>query len=303
VFIDMDRRDKPVIFVTPGKGKACVAEFRAFLLAHGGDPTTVVIHLKTERGGRDPTVMRERTRAVHGIVASILNDREARTVVRFADARIGVHRWRRDRLRYRTTVGMGDTLMSDPADFDFEVSDLKNEKQEGKISCAGTLRNLTAKPAKIGIKCSGNRAHVIDLELSPNESKLFSQTFVVSDVGEGAYLEVIADGKPQLPRESALETRSEAVFELAAEVFASTALALVRHRVSDDGSRVELEAAPEFLRLAPPAQDEAITKAYEQYAGLRGIYRVDPKSPLRLELTVELSDDWFAYDGTTVTRN
>ena len=26
VFIDMDRRDKPVIFVTPGKGKACVAE-------------------------------------------------------------------------------------------------------------------------------------------------------------------------------------------------------------------------------------------------------------------------------------
>src|SRR6185295_1006222 len=41
VFIDMDRRDKPVIFVTPGKGKACVAEFRAFLLEHGGEPTTV----------------------------------------------------------------------------------------------------------------------------------------------------------------------------------------------------------------------------------------------------------------------
>lgn len=41
VFIDMDRRDKPVIFVTPGKGKACVAEFRAFLLSHGGEPTRV----------------------------------------------------------------------------------------------------------------------------------------------------------------------------------------------------------------------------------------------------------------------
>jgi len=41
VFIDMDRRTKPVIFVTPGKGKACVAEFRAFLLRHGGEPTTV----------------------------------------------------------------------------------------------------------------------------------------------------------------------------------------------------------------------------------------------------------------------
>jgi transposase len=41
VFIDMDRRDKPVIFVTPGKGKACVAEFRAFMLSHGGEPTIV----------------------------------------------------------------------------------------------------------------------------------------------------------------------------------------------------------------------------------------------------------------------
>ena len=41
VFIDMDRRDKPVIFVTPGKGKACVAAFRAFMLSHRGEPTTV----------------------------------------------------------------------------------------------------------------------------------------------------------------------------------------------------------------------------------------------------------------------
>jgi transposase len=41
VFIDMDRADKPVIFATPGKGKACVAAFRAFMLSHGGEPTKV----------------------------------------------------------------------------------------------------------------------------------------------------------------------------------------------------------------------------------------------------------------------
>src|SRR3990172_7687113 len=41
VFIDMDRRDKPVISVPPGKGKACVAAFRAFMLGHGGEPTRV----------------------------------------------------------------------------------------------------------------------------------------------------------------------------------------------------------------------------------------------------------------------
>ena len=38
IFIDMDRRDKPVVFVTPGKGKASLREFRAFLIAQGGAP-------------------------------------------------------------------------------------------------------------------------------------------------------------------------------------------------------------------------------------------------------------------------
>jgi len=41
VFIDMDRRDKPVVFVTPGKGKACLKAFRAFLIAHGGAPARI----------------------------------------------------------------------------------------------------------------------------------------------------------------------------------------------------------------------------------------------------------------------
>src|SRR5258705_7425236 len=41
VFIDMDRADKPVIFATPGKGKARVPAFRALLLDHRGEPTRV----------------------------------------------------------------------------------------------------------------------------------------------------------------------------------------------------------------------------------------------------------------------
>jgi transposase len=38
VFIDLDRTDKPVVFVTPGRGKETVARFRAFLAEHGGSP-------------------------------------------------------------------------------------------------------------------------------------------------------------------------------------------------------------------------------------------------------------------------
>ena len=38
VFIDIDRGDKPVVFVTPGRGKETVARFKAFLTEHGGSP-------------------------------------------------------------------------------------------------------------------------------------------------------------------------------------------------------------------------------------------------------------------------
>jgi len=41
VFIDLDAADKPVRFVTPGKGKDCMTAFRAFLSEHGGEPTRI----------------------------------------------------------------------------------------------------------------------------------------------------------------------------------------------------------------------------------------------------------------------
>ncbi|CAO0823549.1 hypothetical protein DFAR_3760014 [Desulfarculales bacterium] len=36
VFVDLDRKQKPVIFVIPGKGKGCLVLFRRFLCEHGG---------------------------------------------------------------------------------------------------------------------------------------------------------------------------------------------------------------------------------------------------------------------------
>lgn len=35
-FIDLDRKQKPVSFATPGKGKGCLVQFRCFLREHGG---------------------------------------------------------------------------------------------------------------------------------------------------------------------------------------------------------------------------------------------------------------------------
>ena len=42
VFIDLDRTDKPVVFVTPGRGKDTVAKFKGFLATHGGSPGRIV---------------------------------------------------------------------------------------------------------------------------------------------------------------------------------------------------------------------------------------------------------------------
>jgi transposase len=41
VYIDMERKDKPVLFATPGKGKATVACFADFMKDHQGDPLAV----------------------------------------------------------------------------------------------------------------------------------------------------------------------------------------------------------------------------------------------------------------------
>ncbi|CAO0823061.1 hypothetical protein DFAR_3460040 [Desulfarculales bacterium] len=41
VFIDLDRKQKPIIFVTPGEGKGCLFLSRRFLREHGGDHNNI----------------------------------------------------------------------------------------------------------------------------------------------------------------------------------------------------------------------------------------------------------------------
>ena len=41
VFIDLDRKAKPVLFVTPGKGKGGLIQFKKYLKQHGGDPQSI----------------------------------------------------------------------------------------------------------------------------------------------------------------------------------------------------------------------------------------------------------------------
>ncbi len=42
VFIDMERRDKPILFATPGKGKETLKAFKEFLKTHQGEPQQIL---------------------------------------------------------------------------------------------------------------------------------------------------------------------------------------------------------------------------------------------------------------------
>src|SRR3546814_6039511 len=41
IFIDLDRRSRPVVFATPGKGKETVRRFKDFLAEHNGKPSKI----------------------------------------------------------------------------------------------------------------------------------------------------------------------------------------------------------------------------------------------------------------------
>jgi len=42
IFIDLDRKSRPVVFATPGKGKDTVRRFKNFLTAHNGQPGRII---------------------------------------------------------------------------------------------------------------------------------------------------------------------------------------------------------------------------------------------------------------------
>lgn len=267
-------------------------------------PVTLFLELKKEFGARDVDSMRKRVRTLHGDITRIFHDREVRTEVMFADRRTASVRWKRDRLRARTQVGMGDAMILDPEDFDFEVSNLVNEKHEGKITCSGTLRNLTHRALSgVDVKCSGNRKHLIHFDkLDDNEARPFSQTFDVSEDDEAAYVEVLVDSKLHEAFDADYQTRAMAIFTLATDAYAATGLSLLSHDVGDEKITVALRGAPELLARDAAQQETAVTSAYAKYLELRRIYGVDEKRLISVHVSFELSETTFNYDGDRFGR-
>lgn len=271
-----------------------------------GTPTSVNIVLKKEAGGLDLDAMRARVRGLQRSVTTVLRDPEVRTEIEFADKRTAVERWRRDRLRTRVSVGMGDAIISDPTDFDVEVRELDNKPAKDQITCAGTLVNLTARKLDhVTVRCTANRKLVIELgDLEPNATKQFAQTFPAEHNG-GALFEVFHGAKELEVRDATVEERTEKVFALATDVYADTQLALKQHttKPEDKEVSVELEAELEFDLRSWDAREQAAAAAYHRYQALRDIYHLDANSELTLHIEVKLTDISYDFDGKKLTRS
>lgn len=275
------------------------------LLDQSGEPPTMFVDLKKEFAARDLDAMRKRVREIYDAMTRWLHDREIRTEILYADKRTAILRWKRDRLRTRTLVGMGDALIGDRADFDFEVSNLENTRADGKITCRGALLNLTHRAlASVDIKCSGNRKHLIHIDnLGPDEARAFSQTFEISPVGEGAYVEIMVDGKSSEPFDADANATVTSVFELATEVYGSTGLWLTAHEVDEDEIVVHLRGETKLLDETPTTVEQTLQNAYKRYSQLRTIYDVEAARPLRLAVDFDPSETTLSYDGDRMTRD
>jgi hypothetical protein len=276
------------------------------IIDNRGEPTTVYIDLKKEFGAQDLDGMRARVHSLHQSITALLRDPEVRTTVHYADRRLAVERWRRNRLRDHVSAGMGDALIADPKDFDVEVRDLDNKRENDRVTCAGTLVNLQARKLEhVTLRCSANRKLAIDIgDLEPNASKQFSETFTTDEDGVATF--EAFSGRSELEvRHPEWETRDEKVLAVATDVYAATRLALQRHtpKKEDKTISVGLLADLEFDERSWEAREQAAATAFKRYEALRDIYGLDASSELYLHIEIDLTDISYDYDGKKLTRS
>jgi hypothetical protein len=259
----------------------------------------------TEAGGDDFAGMRARARTVQQKVTSLLGDREVMTEIHYADDRVGIMRWRRDRLRYRASAGMGDALITDATDFDLEVRDLVNRRGlKGKapvVLCSGTFTNVTAKAIEhVAVRCvAGDRVNVISIpSIAPGATAHFDHTFETPD-GQDAFFEVVSGREPLEVRLVENEARLLKVFQLAATVHDETQLTLERHKPAAPMT-VQVSAPTKFADKTTEELTAVARTAFQRLLSIGQIYGLPPDPEFTLTIVIEQGKT-YKFDGTELT--
>lgn len=183
-------------------------------------------------GGDDLDKLRDVARDVHKSVTAMFGDQELVTDLMWDDGRTATYRWRRDRLRYRATAGIGDAKLWDPTEFDLQGDDLVDERTEdNKIKCSGKLTNVrTVTLVDIQIRCIGSDTErVIPIaKIEPKETITFSQTFEAK-AADVVFIEVYQGREFLSLIDLKLAAKDRALYEFFVKLHTDTRLALREH--------------------------------------------------------------------------
>lgn len=267
-------------------------------------PVTVSVTMHTEFGGTDWKRMRERVKEVHEEATALVEDKNIRTDIEFADHRIAFRAWRRDRLRERTFVGMGTALMSDRAEYDVEVQGLVNKWGDKGLDCIGTLINLTGKTFEnVTVRCSAERSRSIKIPvLEPHASVPFNKTFLYDDDQSGPFFEVYDDKYDPLETYyTEHEARMKVLVDVALAEYGVSGFQLLSHTTD---KKIDVRVlAPETFATRPEGAKTAIARAaYKRYEAIRTLFDVSPYATYSLEIDIRGSSDIYDFDGTTLTK-
>jgi hypothetical protein len=267
-------------------------------------PVTVSITMHTEMAGTDWKRMRERVKEIHEEATALVEDKNIRTDVEFADHRIAFRAWRPDRLRERTFVGMGTALMSDRAEYDVEVQGLVNKWGDKGLDCIGTLINLTAnRYENVTVRCSAERSRSIKIPvLEPHASVPFNKTFLYDDDQSGPFFEVYDDKYDPLETYfTEHEARMKVMVDVALAEYAASGMQLLSH-TTDKKIDVRLLAPETFATRTEVAKTAIARAAYKRYEAIRTLFDVTPYATYMMEIDIRGSSDIYDFDGTTLTK-
>ncbi|MDB4957112.1 MAG: hypothetical protein JWO36_4681 [Myxococcales bacterium] len=272
------------------------------LLDNTGYPTTVYIEL-AEPGGDDLALMRARVRDVHRRVSSILEEREIRTFVRFSDQKSAMYRWRRYRLSDRPAAGMGNVFMTDAADFEVELRNLKTSRVGTHILCSGDLVNTHERTLEnLEVQCiTGDRKRrILVPPLDGLATYHFAHTLDAQPEDQPGF-QVFRGREPIETRDAAFEARMHRIYDIGTAMYADSQLAIQEYNLTDDALHFVLDAPIGFDKEPEDVRAKIVAKAYRQFETLRDPSWFNDDLPLTLRIEVTGSSVSYDFDGTRLS--
>jgi hypothetical protein len=269
-----------------------------------GDDTPITLAIRVKpRAESDFDLMRASARKLHHGVTSLLGDREIKTEVTFSDERTAITQWRCSDQRERTFIGMGDALMSDPAELALELRSGLDDVEKGKLHCSGKLINHQAAPLTgLSVQCiAGDRTRPIPVpDLAPGASFAFAKDFEVDDEPL-PNVEILRGGQTVDFLDAAHEETMHRVFDVATTVYAETGLALQEHQVDPD-LVVTVHIGTDFAKATEERRLDLAHKAYDRFAALRDIYGKPEDTTLELKIQIQGLPISYEYDGEKLKK-